>query len=402
MNLLYIAVALELFIGGGGRLLEVGPVTVRMLLFAVVMAMVVATVWLRPNQRGNFLVAVVWVLVYLTIHVLVLVRGLVGGSDAIEALADMQPTLYWIAAPFFALAMESRRNITRTVDLVILAGMILAVGYLATISSVLLGYVDPFTLWETLLPSGEFFFRNELLFFYKGDLYLGIAVIFLLAGCRSRPLMLAIIAIALLLTLTRGFVIATTLAATLMYASQRRMKRVFSVFAVVAILLLGLQAILDSAGTGALGDRSDSDAQRFDDLRYMAEHLTIGTLLIGEGFGTLINSRMNVETSFLWLLWKGGLITLVFWLMPLWFCWSAYRRIPRSSEDYPVACAFLFSVVFIYVQTATNPFLNNPIGLSFVMIAMFALRTLAGSSRVPVHGRQFRGATPAPAAGIAT
>jgi hypothetical protein len=34
-------------------------------------------------------------------------------------------------------------------------------------------------------------------------------------------------------------------------------------------------------------------------------------------------------------------------------------------------------VILVYVQTLTNPYLNNPIGLSFVMVAIFSLKTLS-------------------------
>jgi hypothetical protein len=42
------------------------------------------------------------------------------------------------------------------------------------------------------------------------------------------------------------------------------------------------------------------------------------------------------------------------------------------------------------VQTVTNPYLNNPIGLSFVMAAIFSLQTLARRAPVPVQDMRSR------------
>ena len=42
-----------------------------------------------------------------------------------------------------------------------------------------------------------------------------------------------------------------------------------------------------------------------------------------------------------------------------------------------MAAAWWCSVLLVYVQTSTNPFLNNPIGMSIVLMAVFALRALA-------------------------
>lgn len=381
MQLLYALIAFELFVGGGGRLFEIGPVTARMVLFAIAMLVIGMAIWTRPHRRGGFLIAFLWVFAYLAIHIPAFLRGTVNGFSAADAFADLQPTLYWLAAPFFALAVENPKNIERTQRLVVLAGLVLAVAYLATIASVVLGYISPIDLWIALLPTGEFFFRNEILFFYKGDLYLGIAIIFLLSFRHIRFGILALIGTALLLTLTRGFLLAGFVAAILMFTYQRRWRAVFYVLSFTFSIFVFVQILLSSVDPAALGDRAGSDSVRLDDLSYMVNHATIGTLLIGEGFGALINARMNVETSYLWLLWKGGILTLAFWVLPLVFSFHWLRNVPRKSADFQPACAFFFSIVFIYVQTMTNPFLNNPIGLSFVIIGMFCLRKFAGNSR---------------------
>lgn len=381
ITVLFAMASFELFVGGGGRLVTIGPVTLRMLLFACMLLVIAATMLTRPDKRGDFGFAIMLVLVYFGIHVPAAVVGMLAGASIVDVFGDLQPTLYWAAAPFFALAMSDLGNIERARKLVILAGSALALSYLCTLAALAAGLIDPIDLWLALAETGEFFFRNDYQFFYKGHLYLGIAIVFLLAMPRRRPWLLILILSALILTLTRGFILALGLTAMLMFLLKGRWKWLVSMLIFLVVLVLAAANIGRSAGDEALGARGDADAQRLGDLRYMAEEVTPRTLLIGEGFGTLINERMNIETSYLWIVWKAGLPSLIFWLAPLAICQGAFARIRRRSRSQPLATAYMFGVIFVYVQTATNPYLNNPIGLSFVLIAMFALRRLAREER---------------------
>ena len=112
-------------------------------------------------------------------------------------------------------------------------------------------------------------------------------------------------------------------------------------------------------------------------------------MLIGQGLGVPISERVNVENTFLWALWKLGLPGVLFWLSPLLLCLIYYRRISRGNGALPLASAFVFGTVLVYVQTLSNPYLNNPIGLSYVLVSLFALRTLARHrvERGPACGR---------------
>jgi hypothetical protein len=53
----------------------------------------------------------------------------------------------------------------------------------------------------------------------------------------------------------------------------------------------------------------------------------------------------------------------------------------------------LFGTVLVYLQTATNPYLNNPIGLSYVILSIFSLRALHRQAIKKVTAGEFAGAT---------
>ena len=113
------------------------------------------------------------------------------------------------------------------------------------------------------------------------------------------------------------------------------------------------------------------------------ENFKLNSLLFGEGMGTLINDRINIENTFLWAFWRLGVVGVIFWMSPLIICFKYFLRIKRCNPQFNLACAYLFSTILIYVQTLSNPYLNNAIGLSFVLVAIFSLRTL--SKAVPEH-----------------
>ena len=128
------------------------------------------------------------------------------------------------------------------------------------------------------------------------------------------------------------------------------------------------------------GNFEASTSQRLEDMTYMLDHITAKTFLTGEGFGSMINDRYQIENTFLWALWKLGTIGVLFWMLPLGLCAYYYLRIPNRNCN-SMANAFFVGTVLAYVQTMTNPFLNNPIGLSFVMLAIFSLRILSWRER---------------------
>ena len=68
--------------------------------------------------------------------------------------------------------------------------------------------------------------------------------------------------------------------------------------------------------------------------------------------------------------------------MPFSLCTFYFLKI-RNLERDRFADAYYFGVIFIYIQTNFNPYINNPIGLSYVIISVFALRTIYLSKKMP-------------------
>lgn len=378
MKYFFTIVLLELFLGGGGRLMELGPLTVRMILFALCLYFSAISVIGRPHKNDGIPLALALVAAYFVVHLPAVIIGIVHGSLPGNISTEMQQSLYWLAAPFFAATLASPEMVARAALLVRLAGVALATGYLLTLVGLALGIVDFIDLYAKLNATGEFFFRGESFFFYKGFLYLGISAIFLLAiNSRYSHVLLMVVVAALVLTLTRGFVLSASIAILLMLTALGRWRAVGLTAVTVAVAVFIVWFYLPSFDDVLLGQRDLSNAERSGDIAFILDNIKVSTLLFGSGFGSLINERINIENTYLWALWRLGVPGLIFWFLPLFLSLRYYLRVPKHSEHYRLACAFFYGIVLVYVQTMTNPYLNNPIGLSFVLIALFSLRTLS-------------------------
>lgn len=378
---LYSLIAVELFTGGGGRLLELGPVTLRMVLFATAL-LAAAFVQLRckdPNKWSSL--AMLLVLGFFCAHLPSVLVGLARGASLQDIFTDLSPLFFWLMAPFFALVLRCEHMVRRTAVLLQWSAVLMALGYLVVVAALTVGIVgvEGFHAWAE--KTGEISFRNEHMFFYKGFLYLGIGIVFLAAqDTRGHGVWLTAMVVALTLTLTRGFVLATSLATVLLLVAMGRKRALVLALCVIAGGMYAVWVFLPSLDQGGmLTQRGISNSIRIHDLQFMRTHLNLSSLVFGEGMGSYINGRLSVENSYLTILWKMGGIALAFWMLPLGIALYYFREVQRVSSRYRLACAFFFGLILVYVQTGSNPYLNNPIGLSFVLIAIFSLRTLAES-----------------------
>ncbi|NDP63259.1 hypothetical protein [Polaromonas sp.] len=382
MRALYTVTVLELFLGGGGRLLEFGPVTLRMVLFVLcICASMVLLVFHKNKDGGAVLFSLGVSVVYMLVHGLGFFNGAVKGADWADLLSDTQPSLYWMLAPFFAIMLGSVSVVRSTATMLCMSGVVLAIIYLISVVGLWSGILEFDRFYQTLDSTGEFFFRGENFFFYKGFLYLAISSVFLMfMKGRLSSVALLLVIVALTLTLTRGFVISTAAAIIFMLFGLRRWKSLALAFLLTFISGFFVWFYLPGTSAGFSEQREISNNVRLNDLSFMLENASVSTLIIGEGFGSYINERLNIENSFLWIGWKLGVAGLMFWLFPLITAFIYYHRIDKNDLNYNLGSAFFYSILLVYIQTGSNPFLNNPIGLSFVLISLFSLRTLANFS----------------------
>ncbi len=353
-----------------------GPVTLRMVLFFACLAIWLLAVIMRKRLDGQGL-AILLILFFFASHLSALFVDANSSAPAEQILGRIQPILFWFSAPFIALAINSHVIIKHSANIIMYGGSVVALVIIASTAALLSGVLNPrlFYTWGAI--SGEFFFRSDTYFFFKGHFYVGMALVFsLLLRPKGWPLMASILTVALVASLTRGLILAVLVAIVFGLITNRRTGMLFIIFAasVVAAGFYGPEII-----ESLFGDKSReiSLLTRVDDLNSFVRHFDLRIFFFGDGFGPLLNGRESIENSYLWAIWRFGVIGLIFWLSPFFVSYYYYRKIPKYSDFYALASTFFAGMLMLFLLTSVNPFINNSIGLLYALISIFALRRLS-------------------------
>jgi hypothetical protein len=371
LKLLFIPILYELVIGGSGHYLEVGPVTVRMLLyfFAILVSI------LYYSFKGVIKKDVIFIILALTFTSLFSsVVGYVNGASIGNILEDFKPLSFFYILLFFSLVIKNVEDIKEICLIIKRGSLVLGVVYIVVILLLLLGFLDFGTFYARQSEIGEVAFRNDTLFFYKGFIYLCVGFFFfLLSKGRFKNSALLFLFSCIVLTLTRGFILFTVLI-TIYYVffinKNVLFKWIIFIIGIIGVLIL-IPMLLDT-----LGDKSDSDTVRYDQVDQVISAINPLSFIIGHGFGVGVPIRPDhMELSFLEVFHKQGIIGVCFWLGIFFYIFIMYYNI-KNKKYKELALPFWLSVVFVILQSATNPYMNNPIGLTIILITIVVFSKL--------------------------
>ena len=390
IKILFIVLVAELVLGGGGRLTTYGPISLRMILFSL--ALITTAIHFVKGRRISS--DYVQLLIFFSlVAVAGLIIGISSGANRTFWWEDIKPLLYFLILPFFSIAVTDVSVIERTSSLIKASGLIQALAFFIVLLLIHLHIIPFLSLYHILISTEEFFFRGELTFTYKGFLFLCIGLLFFhFTGSKYKFLFMGVILIAILFTVTRGFWVALLGTYSVYYftksASSLKVKAVLFALCGLAIIIGGKALVgktseaIDQVNSEnittqntppkatLLGDRTYSDDGRFQQIKEVARSVTFSSVLIGHGFGNGVPSRpVHMEISYLEIFHKQGLLGLAFWTYLFWLLIKKYRHTSESG----FSDAFFFSSLFIFIQSLTNQYINNPIGLSMILLAIVCL-----------------------------
>lgn len=386
-------ILLEIILGGGGRFTVFGPVSLRMILFGSAIAYTVLRLWKKETIDIRYLTLV---LLFIAITAFSILTGFYAGADKQLIFQDVKPLSYFLILPFFAITIRDKNLLARISKLFIYGALFLSVAYLTTVVLVNSGIIAFKSFYTLTAPTEEIFYRGELAFFYKGFVFLSIGLIFIyFLRPKYWSIMASVIVLAIILTFTRGFIFALLLTAFFYLLQQPLTVKlklpVLSVLLMATIALVyygneayaGLSRIIYKSDLNSgftrefepeklLGNREFSDNERKKQLYQVLERTTLSSVFIGHGFGIGIPVRpVHMEISYLEIFHKQGLIGLLFW--GVIFFLLTKKFLARRSDQIPLSNAFYFGSLFIFFQSATNQYFNNPIGMSFILLALVCL-----------------------------
>lgn len=371
-NLLLLFVIVELVFCGSGQVIKIGGgLTLRMLNYACICGF-----YLLFILYGHFKMSRQdWSVFAFYFFTFFFATGysLINGNTQ-NLIEDIKPLSYFLVFPFFVIAINNYATIRKISDIIKYAALLMSAVYLIYLSAIkLLGLVDYVAFYGTMSEESDFIFRDEGgELFYKGFLFLPIGLLFWLKEKKLLPV--CIILAAIYFTLTRGFYIMALLgiACYVFYKSKKNLPTLlFWVICSVAGVF-----IIVASGLFDMGEaRSDGDLIRIITFDQVVERITPLSTLIGHGFGQGVPIRtVHMENAFLEIFHKQGLLGISFWLFLL-YCIRFYNKRAIIHKD--ISQLYWIGTLIVYVQSLFNPFLSNPIGMSFIIISYACCRYLS-------------------------
>jgi hypothetical protein len=380
-RIIFLILISELIIGGGGRLVAFGPITLRMILFAI--ALIFTGVYFLQGRRMSTTITMFFI-TFLAMLCVGLAIGVLSGADSKFWAEDIKPLSYVLILPFFYFTLEDN-GLEKTIAQLIMNGALLLSAVFFVILLIIHLQIVPFlSFYDLVIGTGEFFFRAETTFFYKGFIYLCIALIFafFLKQHRYRYAIIFIFALAIILTFTRGFLFA--LGVTFIFYSllERKFTHVAVGIVVTSLILYFSKPVIYTASAGIhqlkglnenvpkdqlLGNRDKSDTGRIQQAKEVFASTTPMSIFFGHGFGIGVASRpVHMEISYLEIFHKQGILGLAIWAYLFYLLYTCFQA--SGKDEY--SKAFYFSTCFLFFQSITNQFINNPIGLSFALLSL--------------------------------
>lgn len=378
--LMYLVI-IEASLFGSGRMLEVGPVTLKMILFALTLLYTTASLMsLEGIQRSTILLTIS----YAAILVLCVITGAAHSAKPQLISDDLSPLLSFFILPFFELTICSERSITLSIRLIVCSGLLIVAGYIALMSSLWLRALSFNTLYTLISEKGsdDFVFEpNSSHIFYKGSLFIGIALIFMMfKKGRKHRLISVTLLLGLVMVASRGLFLSLALSTILyvMIGPLSTVKKLVSGF----VLLLALGITLPIAFSLS-GDKTESNSVRLLTISQVIDSANLPSLIIGHGFGVGVPERPeHMEISYLEIFHKQGIVGLLWWASLITLL-AARLRAAVSCGTQELVYPLFLSATFILFESATNPFVNNPIGMYPFAICFVSLGVLSRDAGVP-------------------
>lgn len=382
-RILFFVIFTELILGGGGRLLEVGGFTLRILMFLSILPISLLLVYIKKIPIDRNLVLIV--LFQLFLLLLSSIIGIANHASLDAIYEDIKPQIFILFIFYAVYSFSDIKNVQRLITFVKIYSLLMGCIHITVFILLQANAIEFRSLWMLINNqeniSGEFFFRGEYGFFaYKGYIYLPIGVFFWERYGKSltqKYLAITILIIASILTGTRGYIVFVMLIYCINYllksSKKTILRNILIITGAVLISLIGLYIVSLDRGENAI---DESDQLRASQLQEVFDATTIYSTIWGNGLGIGVPIRpVHMEIAYLEIFHKQGVLGLSFWVLLLLFIYKKYKDV--KSEGKP----FWFSCLFVYTISVSNPYINNPIGLTVIIFSIFCMDTIIKTHR---------------------
>lgn len=367
---LFVIILLELFLLGSGQFISISGISLRMLFYTS--AIMLSTILILQGIKTQRLVFL-FLLIYISMLSFSSLLGILNGASISSILENIKPLIFAFMIIPFSLFIINLKRVYLVGKLIKISGLFMSVSLISLLIFLYFGYIDFNAMYIILSSDANDFMMNNAdipRIFYKGFLYVCIAFIFYTySNNKYKVLILSLLFISIVLTFTRGFLLALILSFVFISIIEFKQKKSFYI---LLTIFIGL-AILLPFYVNIIGERDVSDSFRILQIKEVFDSITISSFFIGHGYGIGVPIRPNgMEITFLEIFHKQGILGLFLWIGFLFYMIFNYLNI-RNLAYKKIFKPFLVSTFFVYFQSLTNPYLNNPIGMSMVLLAFSVL-----------------------------
>lgn len=384
VKVLLIVIIIEACIGGGGRLLNIGTISLRMYLFAL--GLCFAIYYITQNFKSINRTFLKSTLAFVLLTVTSFYIAYSSKISMHAAFNEIKPKLYFLSLLFFSIAIRSIDTIKLIREIISKSALVLSLIYIFTIVVWKLGISDYSQLLNLLNPDHdpgrEYIFRNDITFYFKALIYVAVAIFFSLYDENKirKLIFITIFLLAIALTLTRGVWLAACIT-LIFYVIELNKSRMEKLGYSILLILIGVSYVI--AVSKYLPAAEISSRDRVDDIilttntfsttNAFTKNYAYLKLLFGKGPG--FKTPSPIEITYLDIFLKSGLLGILFWLFPIFYIFNQMKKINPSFRN--LALPFYLSSLFVYIVSMTNTFLTNPIGMAIVLISMVCVTRIA-------------------------
>ncbi|APA64330.1 O-antigen ligase family protein [Maribacter sp. 1_2014MBL_MicDiv] len=382
ISILFSITLIELFIGGGGRVFEFGSITLRIGLF-VINILLTTLLYIRRGRIEGYVLVISSVFIIVSIFYGVL--GFLNGALLPLIIEDIKPLSYFLCIIFISYYIREYKDVALVVSLIKKTSFFLAAFYLLIQVLFFFGKLN-FTWFYNFvnlkISSSDFMFRGtEGLFFYKGFMYMVLGLIFWIHSPKSfgKSLAVLILTAAMILTGTRGLILMFGILYGLFYGVPLLLR--LNVKMLVLAFLLVFGSIYFFAKND-IGDKKLSDSTRVEQIVQVFDEINLTSFFIGHGFGNGVPIRpVHMEIGYLEVFHKQGLVGLCIWGTLFAYLFIQFKKENNTKQ---FRKPFLLGFLFVILLSSTNPYFNNPLGISMFMIGLASLKVLNRSNTEPI------------------
>lgn len=385
LKLLNFIILVDLTLGGSGRLIMFGSISFRLVLFGTTLAYtVIYSIRKRIRLNTGIIPLISVFIVYISISALFV------GNSAFSAKFDfLSRYLYILLVLFYEIYF---RRYFRFDDVEEIRSIFETLTFIFAVFSVAL-WLFAFKLGNAAYSIIEYgFFRPKVYgnfdfigggiprIFMKSSIFIPIGLLFQIDRLISKPTFRKIIktiiyVIAIVSTFTTGFFIASAICVIiLLYKNHVLTRKVGILF--FLLLLIGIYGVIkfDLINTilGRFSGEDYSSTYRLTQLESIIKEF-LKSPILGHGFayeyttvyGSTIRTTSGFEIAWGELLVDTGIIGfLLFGMITI----KVFHRLLVYGKRNNTAFVFALGLLLIYIESFTNPFINNSIGLTYLSI----------------------------------